>query len=109
MRVSLLGLALTFVYSAAAQDFGPDNLAPYMPSPQAVVERMLEAARVKPGEMVYDLGSGDGRVVITAAQKYKANAVGIEISEVLCRSTIKKVNSLGLSSQVKIIHDNALK
>ena len=109
MRASLLGLALTFVCSSQAQDFGSDNLAPYLPSPQVVVERMLDAARIKPGEWVYDLGSGDGRVVITAAQKYKANAVGIEISEILCKSTIKKVNALGLASQVKIIHDNALK
>src|SRR6266852_5336051 len=109
MRASLLGLALTFVCSSQAQDFGSDNLAPYLPSPQVVVERMLDAARIKPGEWVYDLGSGDGRVVITAAQKYKANAVGIEISEILCQSTIKKVSALGLASQVKIIHGSALK
>jgi len=80
-----------------------------MPSPQLVVERMLDAARLKPGETVYDLGSGDGRIVITAAQKFKAYAVGVEISEILCQSATKKVNALGLTSQVKIIHDNALK
>ena len=74
-----------------------------------VVEHMLDAARVKPGEIVYDLGSGDGRVVITAAQKYQANAVGIEISDILCKSAMKKVNALGLSSQVTIVHDSALK
>jgi len=70
---------------------------------------MLDAARLKPGEMVYDLGAGDGRVVITAAQKYKANAVGVEISDILCNSATKKVNALGLSAFVKIVHDNALK
>ena len=70
---------------------------------------MLEAAQIKPGETVYDLGSGDGRIVITAAQKFKANAVGIEISDVLCKSTTKKINALGLTSQVKIIHGSALK
>jgi ubiquinone/menaquinone biosynthesis C-methylase UbiE len=109
MRVYLLGLAFVFVWSSPAQDFGSEDLGPYIPSPQIVVERMLEAARIKPGEMVYDLGSGDGRIVITAAQKFKANAVGIEISEVLCKSTLKKVNALGLASQVRIIHGNALK
>jgi ubiquinone/menaquinone biosynthesis C-methylase UbiE len=109
MRVYLLGLAFAFVGSSPAQDFGSENLAPYLPSPQLVVERMLEAAQVKAGETVYDLGSGDGRIIITAAQKYGANAVGVEISEVLYKSTLKKVNALGLTSQVKIIHGSALK
>ena len=109
MRVYLLGLAFAFVWSSPAQDFGSEDLAPYIPSPQVVVERMLEAARIRPGEIVYDLGSGDGRIVITAAQKFKANAVGIEISDVLCKSTLKKVNGLGLASQVQIINGNALK
>src|SRR6266481_4489630 len=109
MRVYLLGLAFAFVWSSPAQDFGSENLAPYLPSPQLVVERMLEAAQIKVGEMVYDLGSGDGRIVITAARKYGANAVGVEISDVLCQSTMKKVNALGLTSLVKIIHGSALK
>ena len=109
MRAYLLGLTFAFVCSSSAQDFGSEDLAPYLPSPQVVVEKMLEAARIKPGEYVYDLGSGDGRIVITAAQKFKANAVGIEISDVLCKSTLKKINTLGLASQVKIINGNALK
>src|SRR2546427_12004372 len=109
MRAYLLGLTFALVGPSLAQDFGSENLAPYLPSPQVVVERMLEAAQVKPGEMVYDLGSGDGRIVITAAQKFKANAVGVEISDALCKSTLKKLSQLGLDSQVKIIHGNALK
>ena len=109
MLVYLLVVGFAIAWSCPAQQFGRDDLAPYLPSPQAVVERMLDAARLKPGETIYDLGSGDGRVVITAAQKYRVNAVGVEISEILCQSTIKKVNALGLSSQVKIVHDNALK
>jgi hypothetical protein len=110
MRATLLsGLALTFVWSSPAQQFGSEDLAPYLPSPQLVVERMLEAAQIKPGETLYDLGSGDGRIVITAAQKFGANAVGIEISETLCKSTLKKIAALNLESQVKIVHGNALK
>src|SRR6266403_3244748 len=104
MRAHLLGLAFAFVWSLPAQDFGSEDLAPFLPSPQLVAERMLEAAQVKTGETVYDLGSGDGRIVITAAQKFGANAVGVEISDVLCKSTEKKVTTLGLTSQVKIIH-----
>jgi len=109
MRANLVFLAVAFAASLPAQQFGSEDLAPYLPSPQLVVERMLEAAQIKPGETVYDLGSGDGRVVITAARMFKAYAVGIEISEVLCKSTLKRVDAMGLSSQVKIIQGNALK
>src|SRR5437868_1767295 len=109
MRVYLIGFAFAFAWSSPAQDFGSENLAPFLPSPQLVVERMLESAHIKAGEVVYDLGSGDGRIVIMAAQKYGANAVGVEISDILCQSTMKKVNALGLASQVKIIHGSALK
>jgi ubiquinone/menaquinone biosynthesis C-methylase UbiE len=109
MRAYLLGLAVSIAWPLAGQQFGNDDLGPYIPSPQAIVERMLDAAKLKPGETLYDLGSGDGRIVITAAQMFKANAVGVEISDVLCKSTLKKVASLHLESQVKIVHGNALK
>src|SRR5579862_7281258 len=89
------------VLPAFAQQFGKtDNLAPYIPSPQAVVDKMLEAAHVHAGETVYDLGSGDGRIVITAAQKYKAKAVGVELSAELCKATEAKLKGLGLEKQV---------
>ena len=55
------------------------KIVPYVPTPQEVVERMLEMAQVKKGDVVYDLGSGDGRIVITAAQKYGVRAIGFEI------------------------------
>jgi len=106
IRVILTGCAALAAASGQQLD---DSLAPYIPSPQIVVDKMLEAAQVKPGEMVYDLGCGDGRVVITAAQKFKARAVGVEISEHLARSTAKKVDMLGLDSLVKIVHGSALK
>lgn len=95
---------------ALAQQFGKtENLAPYIPSPQVVVDKMLEAARVKPGELLYDLGSGDGRIVITAAQKFSARAVGVELSPELCRAATSRVKSLGLEERVHIIHGNLLK
>src|SRR5207245_11107306 len=55
---------------------GPD--VPYVPTPRAVVEQMLELAEVKKGDVVYDLGCGDGRLVVTAAKKYGVKAVGVD-------------------------------
>src|SRR5579871_2812865 len=55
-----------------------NSLAPYVVSPQQIVDRMLELADVKPGETLYDLGSGDGRILITAVQRYHAKAVRSE-------------------------------
>ena len=53
---------------------------PYVPTRQEVVEEMLRMAAVKPADVVYDLGCGDGRIVITAAQKFGARGVGVDIS-----------------------------
>ena len=52
---------------------------PFVPTPQQVVDRMLEVAKVGPNDLVYDLGSGDGRIVIAAAKKHGARGVGIDI------------------------------
>jgi SAM-dependent methyltransferase len=57
----------------------PASLAPYVPTPQDVVDRMLKLAGVTDKDLVYDLGCGDGRIVITAAQKYGARGVGVDI------------------------------
>jgi len=73
------------------------------------VEKMLEAARVKAGDTVYDLGSGDGRIVITAAQKFGARGVGVEISPDLCRTARAKIKSLGLEDRITMIHGSALR
>jgi len=70
---------------------------------------MLELAGLKPGETLYDLGCGDGRIVIAAAQKFKARAVGVEIRRDIYESTSGRVRSLGLTDLVKIVHGNALK
>ena len=115
MRVSVLMgfvvlvLSLAGAVPARAQKFGnPDILAPDFPSPQEVVELMLTAARLKPDEVVYDLGCGDGRIVITAARKFKAKAVGVELSARLVKLASSRVRALGLEDQVKILHANLL-
>jgi predicted RNA methylase len=58
--------------------------------------------------MVYDLGCGDGRIVITAAKQFRAHAVGIEIRREVYEKTLAHVADLGLSDQVRIVHGNAL-
>ena len=87
----------------------PEKLAPFVPSPEAVVEKMLKVAEVKPGDTVYDLGCGDGRIIIMAAQKFGANAVGVELDDDLYKQTSERIKELKLQDKVKIIHGDLLK
>ena len=111
MRLYAIGLLLvTAAIPGSAQKFGPaENLAPYIPTPETIVDRMLDAAHIKAGETVYDLGSGDGRVVIAAAQKYGARAVGVEIRPDLCRQAQARIKSLGLEDRVTMVEGSALR
>lgn len=86
-----------------------NSLAPYVVSPQSIVERMLEMADLRPGETVYDLGSGDGRVLITAVQRFHAKAVGVEISEALVDATNERIRKNGLQHDARVIHGDLLK
>jgi predicted RNA methylase len=93
-----------------AQQFSPaENLAPSIPTPDAVVDRMLEAAHVKAGDVVYDLGSGDGRIVIAAAQKFGAKAVGVEVRADLCRKAQQHIKDLGLADRASIVEGNVFR
>src|SRR5271170_7921953 len=85
-----------------------NSLAPYVVSPQEIVDRMLELADLRPGEKLYDLGSGDGRILITAVVRFKAKAVGIEISDALVASTNDRIRRLGLDNDARVIHGNFL-
>jgi len=115
MRATLVLRLLAFagmlsgVSALNAQRFGdPNIIAPDFPSPQEVIERMLQIAHVQPNETVYDLGSGEGRIVITAARTFKAKAVGVELSPDLCKIAVGRVKALGLENRVKIVHANML-
>lgn len=96
------------VVFAQVQD-KPDKLAPYYPTPETVVERMLQLVELKAGEKMFDLGSGDGRIVIMAAQKFKADATGVELDEDLVRQSSAKIKKLGLESHARIIQGDLLK
>ncbi len=76
----LAGAAASTARSVALSQIpAPSSLAPYVPTPSDVVDRMLALAGVTAKDVVYDLGCGDGRIVIAAAQKYGARGVGIDI------------------------------
>jgi len=97
-------MAIALVLPAAAQttpQAKPDVI--YVPTPQPVVDAMLELARVKRTDVVYDLGSGDGRIVITAAKKYGASGVGIEIDPALVKQARANAAAAGVSSRVRFV------
>src|SRR5206468_3013802 len=80
-----------------------NKLSPYVASPVRVVDRMLEIANIKPGETLYDLGCGDGRILIAAAEKYKAKAIGVEISPKLVATANSRIEKAGLEGQARVI------
>ena len=93
--VILLSLLVTFFTGAI-----------WSPTPMKTVRRMLQMAWVKPGEKVYDLGSGDGRIAIAAAREFGATSVGIEVNPLLALLAKLKVAAAGLRSAVKIVRGN---
>ncbi len=106
-RLVTLSLALIIAsgYSAAR---AIDEI-PFVPTPMEVVDRMLEMAEVKKGDLVYDLGSGDGRIVIRAAKKYGARGVGIEMDPELIELSRAKAKEEGVSHLVEFRAEDALK
>src|SRR5580704_2212708 len=107
MRLVLVSVA---ALALLAQDKSDkiEKLAPYYPTPDTIVDKMLVFGEVKPGEKVYDLGSGDGRIVIAAAKKFKAKAVGVEFDESLWKQSSDRIAKLGLTANARIIHGDLL-
>jgi protein-L-isoaspartate O-methyltransferase len=103
---------LLLVYSCAAlraQGGEAEKLAPYYPTPETIVEKMLQLGGLKAGEKMFDLGSGDGRIVITAARKFHAEAVGVELDKDLCKQSTAKILKLGLDKNAHILNGDLLK
>ena len=110
-RISLLlacALWLVAVHSTQVPADFPEEI-PFVPTPPEVVDKMLELAEIKKGDVVYDLGSGDGRIVIRAAQKYRVKAVGIEMDNWLLAKARKDAQAAGVSHLVKFLAEDALK
>ncbi len=79
-------------------------IAPFVPSPLPVVQRMLQLADLKPGEVLFDLGAGDGRSVIMAAKAFSARAVGVEMREDLAKKALSSIHEQGLADRVTIVN-----
>ena len=94
---------------ARAQDspFQSKKIVPFVPSPQEVVDKMVELGGVKPGDVVYDLGSGDGRIVIAAAKK-GAKAVGFEIDGDLVEQSRENIRAAGVQDSADIRQQDIL-
>jgi len=94
--------------SPAQSDSGKylEHLVPFVPTPLDVAQKMLEVAKVQPDDVVYDLGSGDGRIVILAAQKFGARAVGVELNSDLYEESSERIRKLGLQGRAQILHEN---
>jgi ribosomal protein L11 methylase PrmA len=101
----MLGLVLavpaaTQQDSKAGKDRTPDVI--YVPTPQEVVDKMLELAQVKKDDVVYDLGCGDGRIVVTAAKKYGCKAVGFDIDPERIKESLENVKQSKVQDLVEI-------
>jgi SAM-dependent methyltransferase len=78
----------------------------FIPTPQTVVDAMLDLARVTSADVVYDLGSGDGRIVITAARRHGARGVGVEIDPALVRKATENAAAAGVSDRVRFLNQD---
>lgn len=104
-----LGLMVTpRLIVRAKRDAAPQKLAPYVQTPQDVVERLLQIAQVGPTDVVYDLGCGDGRLVITAAKKYGARGVGVDFDLARVKESQANAEKAGVETLVEFRQQDAL-
>lgn len=109
IRIALIVCATAAIAAGTPIIPPQQSLAPYVPSPQPVVEKMLELAKVTSRDVVYDLGCGDGRIVITAAKKYGAHAVGIDIDPNRIRESQANAKAAGVENLVSFRQEDAMK
>lgn len=104
--VGFLALALCIVASTGCTTATNDRIGapvPFVTTPPSVVSAMLKLAGVTDSDIVYDLGSGDGRIVIAAARDFRARAVGVEIDPTLVHESERNAESAGVSSRVRFL------
>src|SRR5688572_25252323 len=102
--VQLLAVGLVF-----AQEHPPKLDAPYVATPQVTVDEMLRVANVGPQDVVVDVGSGDGRIVITAAKKFGARGFGVELDWRLNLQAVENAREAGVEDRVKFLEQDLFK
>lgn len=106
---SFVALFVALLLSLPVGAAAPRKDAAYQPSPFPVVRAMLELANVGPGDVVYDLGSGDGRIVIMAAKEFGATGVGVDIDPVLIAEARVNARAAGVEDKVKFVEGDIFK
>lgn len=106
--VAVLAIALTQGSAALAQSnlVDPRSISPNVPAPWEVVDRMLALANVSADDVVYDLGSGDGRILVRAAKNFGAHAVGLEINHELVVESRSAIQAAGVEQLAEIREQN---
>ncbi len=103
-KASLIVLLVSFLHANA----GSADSIPFVPTNMPIVDRMLEVAGVTSKDVVYDMGSGDGRIVIRAAQKYGARGVGVELDPELVEKARERAKEAGVSHLVEFRNQDGL-
>lgn len=109
-RAGALALVAAMIVSVGAARAPARELdVPYVPTPQAVVDKMLELADVKSGDFLIDLGSGDGRIPITAAKKYGVKALGVDLNPVRVKEANENAKRENVTDKVEFREEDLFK
>lgn len=106
--IAAMTVGATVLGAARTVSGPPQTLAPYVPTPQDVVERMLTLAQVGKNDVVMDLGSGDGRLVVTAARQFGARGIGIDIDPARVAEGRAKATQAGVDARVEFRQQDAM-
>jgi len=106
LRAAVIAILIGSVFVYAQE---PTKDVPYVPTPQVVVDKMLEVAAVTKGDVIYDLGSGDGRIVITAAKRYGVRGVGVDIDPERVKEANANAVKAGVADRVKFLEQDLFK
>jgi hypothetical protein len=109
LRLAALVLPLLTLAGVQAQDKPPINAGPYVPSPDSAVSAMLREAQVGPDDFLIDLGSGDGKIVRTAAKVFGARGLGVEIQEPLVALSNELAKKEGTADRVSFVRQDLFK
>ena len=109
VAIGCLFMTVTAVPATPQDDNCPEKDVVFLPTPQDVVDGMLRIAQVTSRDVVYDLGSGDGRIPITAAKTYGARAVGIDICEIRIQEANANLKAAGVGDKARFIKGDVFK